>query len=405
MKLEFYAGVKYGDRIFFSEYSCLKGLFSMNHKGGEVKFLKTFEKETAMSRLHRMAFIYGHEAWFIPEEAEHIVCLNLETLDMEYYKVPCHMKNTNKVHGDYSTYTSGFVLKERYICLIPREIDTVLLIDMELHKMYPFYHVVDPEKERIADGLAVGDDLYLFPERGEGYTQINLTTGKRITLTRTDRAFVPGCVCETGGKIWFAPWEKGDIVCKSISDGKEYLLSVPEKGNLYYRMIDTKNKLIFLPFKATGFLVVDKSTLKTEILHLCEDVSDGVICTVIGFGGEILIAAGAKGRVFSLDKDAGKLEIIPVEIAPADLCRQVIAYVEKAGSIGKNKRETAILSLKRLFGGDAPVVYENEGMTALTRLVGFGCLTDESGKSESCIQKAGQGSIGKGIWNKLKSIT
>lgn len=403
MKLEFYAGVRYGDRIYFSEFSSLKGLFSMNHKGGEVKFLKTFEKETAVSRLHRMAFLYGHEAWFIPEEAEYIVCLNLETLDMDYYKVPCHMKSAIKIHGDYSIYTSGFVLKERYLCLIPGEIDTALVIDMESHKMHPFYDAVDPRNERIADGLVIGENLYLLPERGKYYTEINLVTGKRNILTRTDREFVPGTVCRAGEKIWFAPWEKGDIVCRNISGGNESPVCLSEEGNLYYGMIDANQGIIFLPYRASGFLIVDKSTLRAEILHLSEDFLGEIICTVIESKGEVLIAVGAKGSVIFLDKKAAKLEIIPVEIAPADLCRQVIEYIENADSRGNNKQHTIMTSLKKVFGGEAYISYENEGMAALNCLTGFGCLTDGRGEYGNCIRKAGQGNVGKGIWNKLKS--
>ncbi len=45
MRVNFYASVKYGNKVFSSGYDWLTGLFSINIEDGEVKFLKLFEKE------------------------------------------------------------------------------------------------------------------------------------------------------------------------------------------------------------------------------------------------------------------------------------------------------------------------------------------------------------------------
>lgn len=405
MRVSFYAGVKYGNKVFFSGYGWLAGLFSINIEDGEVKFLKLFEKEVFTSRLHRMAFLYQNEAWFIPEQADYIACLDMNTLEMTYYEVPCYRKNAVVGNRDYCVYVSGQILKNKYLCLIPQEIDAALIIDMEQHKLYPYYGVINPEKDHITDGVVLKEELYLLPETGKDYIKINLHTGKRTSLVRSDGEFVSGSICNIKGKIWFVEWFKKNISYMDISSGEKVRLKLLESENRYYGMTCMGSKIVCLPLKADCFLTIDMDSLAIEYRRPNgnEEIFGKGVCrtSVIGSVGETLIAVGATGNIAVLDENSIDCKVVTVDITVNDFCKQVIQYIREYEWLKDRGLDLINIILKRLEIYNVPVLYEQEWEIALTRLIGIRELLDKRAAFTKKFSQDGTKTIGKQIWHKI----
>lgn len=264
MKLNFFAGVEYKNQIYFSEYNNLNGLFLFNMESQEVRFLKLFEKEEVKPRLHRSAFLYNNEAWFIPQEASYIANINLDTLDITYYKMPFNKKSEKEV-GHYCPYINGHVVQNKYLYLIPHDIDTVLIIDMELHKFYPYYGVINVEEETMIDGVIIKDDLFLLPAVGKFYIKLNLRTNKwqRIKWEYGEWAF--SSVQLVDEKIWILPISQKYILTVELKTGVKHKLPLLNPKDQYWNMMLVDNELIFFPYQASNFLIVDKNTLEMRI--------------------------------------------------------------------------------------------------------------------------------------------
>ena len=129
-KLRFNAGVEYKNKIYASAVN-INGLFQLDLITHELIYLKSFMKEKACFAIHRMAFLYGNEAWFVPQNGIYIAVVNLDTLDVEYLKPPFKKINEDAVSKIGAVYYTGNIIEEKYLYLIPTTIDTLLVIDLE----------------------------------------------------------------------------------------------------------------------------------------------------------------------------------------------------------------------------------------------------------------------------------
>lgn len=405
MRVSFYAGVKYDNKVFFSGYYWLTGLFSMNIENGEVKFLKLFEKEILTSRLHRMAFLYQNEAWFIPEQADYIACLDINTLEISYYEIPCYKKNPVIGNRDYCVYVSGYVLKGKFLCLIPREIDTALIIDMEKHELYPYYCVINPEKDRIADGVVLKEVLYLLPENGKNYIKIDLQSGKHTVAMRIDGELVPASIYNIKGKIWSVECFGKCISYMDITSGEIVRLKLLKSENRYYGMTCMGSKIVFLPLKADCFFIIDMDSLAVEVIkpNGDEEIFGKGVCrtSVIGSLGETLIAVGATGNIAVLNENSMDCKVIPVDITVDNLFKQIIQYIKKYEWLKDRGLDLINIVLKQLDIYNFRVLYEQEWVAVLTQFIGIRGLLDKRIVFDKDFSQDGIEIIGKRIWNKI----
>ncbi len=334
MELFFYAGVEYQGSIFFSASGELNGLFAMDIETGKVQFLKFFEEERATLWPHRAAFLYEGEAWFIPQEAQYIANVNLKSMEITYYEVPFHKKNELSIKTDYCTYISGHVVCDRYLCLVPKDIDAVLVIDMELHKMYPFYNVIDPEINLVLDGFVSGREMYLLPQKAGSLLKINMETNERTSLEWNYREYAFGSVSAFEEKVWFSPMMEDYIMCVDKSNSSMVKYAIPKPGERYCGEVCAGNKLIFLPFMAKHFLVFNTQTKKSMLVRT--DESEAIFSeytnkfTAIDSKDKIIITTGQTGHLVFWNKDADNYTITPLYISTACLYKQICKYVKVA---------------------------------------------------------------------------
>lgn len=394
MKLNFFAGIEYNNQIIFSEFNSINGLFSLNIKSQEVSFLKLFEKEQLSPKLHRAAFLYKNEAWFIPQKARYIANVNLKTFDITYYDTPYHNKNINA--DDYCAYIKGHIVQERYLYLIPHDIDTVLIIDMESHKLYPFYDVINLETELMADGVIIEDKLLLFPWEGKFYTMVNLRTDKRNKKEWMFRDGSFWSVRHVDKKIWFSPIKEKYILCVDIETGKSNKLLLPNSENQYCDMMKVDDKLIFLPYQTANFLIVNQRTFEMQV-ELIKEKEEIVLKTPnvisqINAREKSILTMGLIGYLYFWDK---KRTVIPIEIDSSKFLKQVYDYLTKKGYFDELVKKKDIVTLLKILGKDVNLTFGD-----LEKFLGLNIILQFIPYADTVKYKTPI-TIGKTIWENM----
>ena len=267
MNLNFFAGVEYKNKIYFSAFY-VNGLFVFDLKREEITFLKLFEKEKMKKRLHRAAFIHNNEAWFIPQEAENIACVNLDTLDITYYKPPYTRTNIDyETSTEYHLYLSGRVVDDRYLYLVPADIDTVSVIDMEMHNISSVYIIDDIEKERYNDLIVIDSKLWMIPRIGTGLKVLDLDTKKIVEKKWGYDDYSYSSVEVVNGKLWFAPCVARNVLSIDLDTEEHKLFTFEPATNKYSGMFKVGNILFICPIEGENFIVIDSKKLKiaTEV--------------------------------------------------------------------------------------------------------------------------------------------
>lgn len=395
MKLDFFAGVEYKNQIYFSEYSNTNGLFAIDIENQKIRFLKLFDQERIIPNLHRAAFLYKNEAWFIPQAAEYIANINLETLDIIYYEVPFHTKE-NKINSENTCiYITGHIFGEKYLCLIPYDIDTVLIIDMETHKMYPFFNAVNLG-ETVTDGVIISDELYLFPKKGKNCIKINLITKSRELLKWNfkERAF--GTVQLIRNKLWFCPVEEKYILCVDIINNKKKKLIIPNPNDEYWGMLQIADQILIFPYKAQNFILIDVKSFDVNLYPVDkrEELFGNApnIVSQVSSTEKNIITMGLCGCVVFLNK---KNFVIPLKIDTRVFCDQLHGYLSENGYLRRLIEKWDFTELANMIGIDENTMHRNlEYFLRLDEIIHL--------LPYRCIDNTGTyGMVGKQIWQQV----
>ncbi len=266
------AVVEYKGSFYFSGVGVdFNGLYRMNCLTGKTEYLAPFEKEEECHALHKSVYRYENEIWFIPWMGKYIVCVNLETLAMQYYPIP--YTNVNKKGQIYQmAYSSSGRFDEYKLYLVPMKYDTVVVIDMKEKTVSPFYNVVDVEHEAMIYGTVDGRELWMIPYVGNRIIRLNLDDGNVKYCDwkyRTDDYY--GMLYHEG-KIWFAP-HKADSVLYLEPKTMEYhtipLGDLYNEKYLYWEVEYFDEKIWMLPKASSLILYWD---CKEKKLHsVCKD--------------------------------------------------------------------------------------------------------------------------------------
>lgn len=317
MKLNFFAGVEYKNKVFFSAF-LVNGLFVMDLNTNEVKYLKMFDKEKMKERLHRRAFIYRNEAWFIPQEAEFIACVNLETLDISYYRPPYKQANFDFEKDRYfHTYFSGNVIQDRFLFLVPGDIDTVSVIDMETHKIVELYRNDDINAKQFSDVLVINDELWIFPWKGKSIIIMNIMTKEIREMKWEFEDYSYDSVVQTDREIWFAPSEAEKIAYLELDTNNICFLDLKDYKNKYSTIMKLgQDRLLMCPFDGNDFVVIDVSRKTTEYIQF-EELQDIFAkepnkMSIIDSNDKKLITTGETNYILSFEDDAKIKRIIPI---------------------------------------------------------------------------------------------
>lgn len=138
--LSCYDGYIVGEELWFSNVSA-NGLFRMNMKTEEVKFVKTFPNELLEHMaLHKRVISYKDQLFFFAEAGHGVHKYDMTTGEMQYFEQAYHRVEFLK--------TADVIVKEKYVWVIPQHIQHELFrFDMETNEIvhYPqFNQTVQP---------------------------------------------------------------------------------------------------------------------------------------------------------------------------------------------------------------------------------------------------------------------
>lgn len=326
IKLRFNAGVEYKNKIYASAIN-INGLFQLDLTTYKVTYIKNFSKEKPCYAIHRTAFLYKNEAWFIPQNGQYIAIANLDTLEMEYLEVPYQRINENAVLQIGAVYYSGDIIGNRYLYLIPTNIDTLLLIDLEDKVLYPYYNVA-LDDEYFLFGTYANKSIYLFPRIGRSLVKLDLKTNR---IERYPWEYPFGSFLEVvcfNNKLYFCPFYSEFILIRDLNTEKEEIINLNEfyDSECNYEQIQIyKDKLFFIPFKGNKILELEIDNNQLNIYKLperfLENGSNGF--TKLYSENQMILASYQKGLILIFNEEKKEFQKIDLRIESDILINEI----------------------------------------------------------------------------------
>lgn len=331
MKLGCMAGVEYKGKIVFSS-TYMNGLFELDINTKRVRFLKTIEGEAWEAHLFRKAFLFGEEVWFIPQRGKRVICVDLNTYDIEYFDLQYNRKfEETESYPYYFAYIDGLIINERYLYCIPNGLDELLVIDMREHCVSSVNISNNPEQDLIYGAFFYQERVHLLSQKG--------LLDKAILIERNDIE-EKNWKFDTTGFLSYVQYEMDLYLIPAYSDGKEsrklakidltsgdvVYLNMPDSPEEYYGGLFMNDSLILLPDCGTDFIkmnIEEKTFEKVPYPNMLKDkIKNGNnAARVITSKERSLISFIHGGYILELDGegnisnyfDVRKVEITEVE--------------------------------------------------------------------------------------------
>ena len=300
--LTFWAMVKVGDSLFFSDW-LENGLYEYNLKSKRTVFLKEFEEEQ-VPNIHNMALIDDEYIWFIPStNGTKIAIYNIINKQIEYINVGSDFDKYEK-----NTFEYGFV-KDRHIWLFPKKGTKFISIDMQSRNVHEyeipyelnnnityevgFFENVICIKERIYIRHTFCNSLMEFVD-GKFDTNFELLFDKTehnicfakynsllLVFSRKQRRL-----------ILFNPFENRIV--------KERKINIPENIEMCGCVVIRNDRLFIFPFYKENIYVINLLTDELEIVSVSKIIHDNLgqqdyrYMTIIDCKKSIYIATDVK---------------------------------------------------------------------------------------------------------------
>lgn len=381
MKLHCFAGVEYNNKIYFSALN-MNAFCELDLLTKQISILKLFDKEPLNSRLHRSAFLYKDQAWFIPQEGKFIVCVDLTNFNMTYYEVPYRYMNPVKKKRIFTVYSGGMVYEEKYLCLIPYDVDAVTVIDMEKHVITPYYGINTEDNKKTVGAVYDNNCLTVLFDNAESCKRIFLQSGEVEKL--------PWCegeecisVSAEGQKVWFAARTPRYIVEYNLKTCAKQKILCEQSQDQYSEVVDLGSKLVFLPLSAANFLILDKkdkTVVKETFGH--EEIFSSKLNKVMPIGSE-------HGKYISMGVTGNVVRFLGERIDIYSLNMDDTVFAESYFSLVKEDGRMAELC-QSYHEGDMEL---KDNVSFLIRLLEYADRKEET-KHQVC--------SGKKIWDMIK---
>lgn len=324
--LRFNAGVEYQEKIYVSGVS-INGLFELDLVTGNIRYIKRFSREESCFAIHRCAFLYGKEAWFIPQNGKYIAVVNLNTLEIVYLDPPYKRINTNAVSTINAVYYSGDIIGGRYLYLIPANIDALLVVDMKTKQMYPYYNVSTPDDYHLYGGYVNGC-VYLFPFNGRKILEVNLLTGIKRKKTWKYEIHKYGEGIKYGDKYWFSPFYADHILALNLETGENESIPLNEyydEENTFDQIANYNEKIFLLPYQADRILIFDIKTKSFSKIVLPEDILENGKNGFTRIYSEkyIIFASFSNNAMVLYDTESNSFQIIKISISLENLIKDI----------------------------------------------------------------------------------
>ncbi len=324
--LWFNAGVEYQGKVYASAVR-INGLFEVDLVTEKIKYIKRFSREESCLAIHRCAFLYGKEAWFIPQNGTYIAVVKLDTLEIIYLDPPYKRINENALLAKNAVYYSGNIIGGRYLYLIPVNIDALLIVDMKTKQMYPYYNVSTPDDYHLFGGYENGC-VYLFPYNGKEIIEVNLSTGIKRKMTWKYGVYNYAEGIKYGNKYLICPFEADHILILDMETGENKRVPLGkyyDEECTFGQIAIYKDKIFLLPCQADRILIFDIKTRAFSEICLPEDimVNGKIGLTKIYSEKHIICASFSKNVMILYDAQSEGFRTIKLSIGIEELIKDI----------------------------------------------------------------------------------
>ena len=338
-------GVEYKGNIYFTLREG-KGLFRLDIKNDTIELVAMLDVNYELMPIYQFAGIYNSIAWFIPGGADRIAKINLDSLEIDYIEIPYIKKYTPEDDVCYFTsFITGSVYKERFLCCNPRSVDVLLIIDMKTGDIVHLNHVNEPLKKGIVSGgFVYKDNFYLCKQSGVNVNAYNIN-GEEIK----------GCQFGSGDmnfhlavnfdeKIYSIEYTESGPKLSIIDCKDEKCIDTRMLTNDFCGVTELKNVIMFLPL--TGkILLVNKVTSEQEYaggtwdLYNYETEMPNRMSTIMS-DSRCFITTGDSGYIFELNDDGN---IIKNWDLTGSLKKYMLAEIMRSQNYNDGVRGTDVL--------------------------------------------------------------
>lgn len=377
MKLTLNAAVEYKGQIFFSAVY-MNGLFKIDIATKEIFFLKKFDKEEIYIGIHRTAFLYKNDAWFVPEHGNYIAVVNLDTLEITYKELLYKENNLKSIVN--VKYYSGAIFNEKHLFLVPSSLDTLVIYNLETKDIEQSYIVRDNEKECFLYGFynSFTQCIQLDPFKGEYSVVLDLQTQKisRKEYVYSNELYMGMHLDAKNQKVWRSPNKADHILVEDLLNGKSRKICLEknsyENNKIYSNcIIQKKNDIFVFGWEIDKVIKINCENYQTNYYKLeNKNILDNLYLEI--YSNEHILVSAENNYLYLYSEVKNEFERIPLQVE----YKKIVCDLRQYG-----------MTLSDLTGTD--ILDE--------RLVGLECFMKElvdGRKSEIAKEK-----IGDNIWN------
>lgn len=266
--LNFVAGVEKDGFIYFSAWE-YNAFACMDIETGNVEYLAIFEKEDYSPRLHAAAYMVDDDIWFAPCCAKHIVKVNIQTLEMNYYDYEYKYSMKYSTDGSYQAFTDIVCYRNR-LFMVPWSIDAMVIIDFENNNIECVQNFNDIEKcsaeEIYKNAVVFNGKLYFFTYGLDYYEVFNEEKNNVDTYSWPEGRGIKGVPYSLDCAICFVP-DGGNCLFFFNPISKSIFKENLPCGDCHFAgVLPLKDEDVFLPFTSEFFLVRNENNRVNKYL-------------------------------------------------------------------------------------------------------------------------------------------
>lgn len=290
-RINFSTGVKYKGRYYLTAMH-MNALFMYDEQNDKLTFLTNFQKEEKKEALYLKSFLYKEEAWFIPCWADQIAIVNLEKLSVEYMPLLYH----KEYHDTYVKYVNILPFKDHYLCLIPQDVDAVMIVDLKNKRVKAYYGIVEADKNY--HGAVFHDEkIYFFPWKEENILILNLKTDERIYRPWKEEreAFGDAVYDESFGQLFHVPARENYIRVDSLHGEAPKKVKFGDWNDREYKTYyatESEREFFFWGNKRDIVLKIDKENCSVKQYQLSCGLSENCYFPICSDSVEALVFDG-----------------------------------------------------------------------------------------------------------------
>lgn len=270
LNLIFNTGVKYKERLILSSNE-MNGMWVYDLVKGQLVNYKKFEKEDNCYAIHRKAFLYKDEAWFIPQNGKYIAIVDLLSYEIEYMDLPYKALNEKGMSASGCVTYDGGLIDSRYLYIVPAGIDALNIVDLEKRTIKTYYGVNNGQ-DFLAHGFVWKNSIYLYSWKSLCFKVLNMETGE-VTVEdyshdEADTIYGEAVIDERTAVVYIGPGKDNNkITYINLKNKTKGEIVLTEFINTELA-INHGEDIIFAGFQWDGVIILNKNTKKVMILEL-----------------------------------------------------------------------------------------------------------------------------------------